>query len=114
VSSYQRRKGAAGELELAALLTEQLGRVVKRNLGQARDSGDDITIERFRIEAKRCQVLKVPAWCRQVEAAAKPGEIPVVAFRRNGEPWRVIVTLDDFLPLMRGELSPLATEPESA
>ena len=32
-----RNKGAAGERELAALLQDQLGFVVKRNLGQARD-----------------------------------------------------------------------------
>jgi hypothetical protein len=104
VSAYQRRKGSAGENELATILSEQLGRVVKRKLGQARDGGDDIQVERFRIEVKRCQTLAVPRWCRQIEAATQPGEIPVIAFRRNGEPWRVIVQLDDFMPLMRGEL----------
>lgn len=105
MSAYQRRKGACGENELAAILSEQLGRVVKRKLGQARDSGDDIQIEKFRIEVKRCQTLKVPKWCKQAEEASGAGEVPVVAFRRNGEPWRVILQLDDFLPMLRGELS---------
>ena len=113
MSAYQRRKGSQGENELAAILSAELGRVVKRKLGQARDSGDDIQIEKFRIEVKRCQTLKVPQWCKQVEACAQPGEIPVVAFRRNGEPWRVILSLGDFLPLMRGELGGPFSAPET-
>lgn len=104
MSAYQRRKGAEGENELAMILSAELGRVVKRKLGQARDSGDDIQIEKFRIEVKRCQRINVREWCEQIEAAIEPGQIPVVAFRRNGEPWRVILQLGDFLPMMRGEL----------
>lgn len=99
-----RNKGAAGERELAALLSDQLGQVVKRKLGQARDGGDDIQVGRFRIEVKRRERLQVVEWCEQVEACAAAGEVPVLAFRRNGEPWRVVLRLDDFIPLMRGEL----------
>jgi len=44
----KRAKGAAGERELAALLSEHLGFVVKRNLGQARDGADDLTVQQFR------------------------------------------------------------------
>lgn len=111
MSAYQRRKGAAGENELAQILSDQLGRVVKRKLGQARDGGDDIQVERFRIEVKRCQTLAVPRWCRQIETAIEPGQIPVIAFRQNGQPWRVVLPLDDFLPLMRGELGPCNPAP---
>ena len=38
----QRNRGATTEREIANYLTEQLGTVVKRKLGQARDSGEDI------------------------------------------------------------------------
>lgn len=99
-----RNKGAAGERELAALLSEHLGFVVRRNLGQARDGADDLTVQQFRIEVKRRERLEVDKWSEQVEACAQPGEVPVVAYRRNGQPWRVCLRLDDFIPLMRDAL----------
>jgi Holliday junction resolvase len=101
-----RNKGAAAEREFCAVLSEHLGAVVKRKLGQARDSGDDVQVQRFRFEVKRRETLSLPAWCRQVELACKgdPEAIPVVAYRQNGQPWRVVLRLEDFLPLMAGEL----------
>lgn len=100
-----RNKGAAAERELAEILSKELGFVVKRKLGQARDSGDDIQVQKFRIEAKRRETLALPAWCRQIEAHCQPGEVPIVAYRQNGQPWRIVMKLEDFLPLMRGELT---------
>jgi hypothetical protein len=47
MGASQRRKGAAGENELAKILSDQLGWVVKRNIGQSRDGGDDITVCQF-------------------------------------------------------------------
>lgn len=104
MGASERRKGAVAERELAALLSDALGRVVQRKLGQARDGGDDIQVERFRLEAKRRETLAIRSWCEQVESAAQPGDVPVVAFRQNGQPWRVVLRLEDFIPLMRGEL----------
>jgi Holliday junction resolvase len=100
----KRNKGAAGERELAKLLTDELGFVVKRNLGQARDGADDITIQHFRLEVKRQERLQIDAWSQQVEACAQPNEVPVVVYRRNGQPWRVCLLLDDFIPMMRDQL----------
>lgn len=101
----RRNKGAAGERELAAILTDNLGVVVKRKLGQARDGGDDIQIERFRIEVKRHERLQIKEWCKQIEAASEPGDIPIVCFRQNGEPWRAVVPLDFLITAIREELS---------
>ena len=100
----KRNKGAAGERELAALLSDELGFVVKRNLGQARDSGDDLTVQQFRIEVKRQEQLRVDKWSEQVEACASPGEVPVLMYRRNGQPWRVCLRLEHFIPMMRDQL----------
>lgn len=100
-----RNKGAAAERELAAILSDELGFVVKRKLGQARDSGDDIQVGKFRIEAKRRETLALPAWCRQIEEHCQSGEVPIVAYRQNGQPWRIVMKLEDFLPLLRGELT---------
>ena len=99
-----RNKGAAGEREVAKILTDNLGFVVKRNLGQARDGADDITIEKFRIEVKRKEALAIDKWSAQVEACAKAGEVAVVVYRRSGQPWRVCLLLDDFIPMMRDQL----------
>lgn len=99
-----KNKGAAGERELAALLSDQLGFVVKRNLGQARDGADDLTVQKFRIEVKRQETLQMDKWSQQVEACVKPGEVPVLIYRRNGQPWRVCLRLDDFIPMMRDQL----------
>lgn len=112
----KRRKGANGENELAAILSDELGMVVKRKLGQARDAGADIEIGRFVIEVKRQERLAIEAWCKQVEAACttvsqinESGElrppIPVVVFRRNGEPWRAVVPLDFLVRGIREDLS---------
>jgi len=102
-----RNKGARGENELAKLLSDELGFVVKRKLGQARDGADDITVGPYRIECKRQETLSIMKWCRQVEACTKPGEIPAVIFRQNGEQWRVVLRLEHFLPLLREHLAEL-------
>lgn len=100
----KRNKGAAGERELAGILKDNLGFEVKRNLGQARDGADDITIQKFRIEVKRQERLQVDKWSEQVESCSKSGEIPVLVYRRNGQPWRVCLKLDDFIPMLRDAL----------
>lgn len=101
MSASQRNKGAAAEREVAAILTESLGVSVKRKLGQARDGGDDIQVGRWRMEVKRREALRIDEWCKQVEEACEVRDIPVVVYRRSGQPWRVVLRLDDFLPLMR-------------
>lgn len=106
MGASQRRKGAAGERELANILTEQLGFAVKRNIGQARDGGDDITTGRFRWEVKRRAGIAVHEWVDQAIAASGPGNTPVVACRGDGKGWLVVMRLEDALPLIRGELPP--------
>jgi len=110
----QRVKGAAAEREFTAILSEQLGQVVQRKLGQSRDGGDDVQVQKFRFEVKRRETLALPAWTRQIESACAPGEVPVVAYRQNGQCWRIVMKLQDFLPLLRGELKPEATQHDPA
>lgn len=105
MGASQRRKGAAGERELAGILSEQLGRVVKRNIAQARDGGDDITIGRFRVEAKRRKGIAVHDWVDQCVRACGPADVPLVACRADGRDWLVVMRLQDALPLIRGELA---------
>ena len=96
-----RNKGANGERELAAMLTDGLGFVVQRKLGQARDGGDDIQVGKYRIEVKRHERVQIDKWSEQVEKAAGVDDVPVVVYRRNGQPWRVVVPLHWFIEQVR-------------
>ena len=81
MGASQRRKGATFEREVATLMG------AKRNIGQARDGGDDITVGRFRVECKRRQTVGPMAkWMAQCVAACdREGDIPVVVARGDGD-----------------------------
>lgn len=104
MSARERRKGQSGERELAALLTDMLGRAVKRNLGAARDGGDDITIGAYRVEVKRRKRIAVHEFMAQAIEQAGEGEVPVVAMRGDGEQWVVMMRLQDAARLIGGDL----------
>lgn len=91
----QRVKGATFERDIA----HRVGG--KRNIGQARDGGDDITVAHFRIECKRRKTLgTVQSWLAQATAACtRAGDVPVVVARADhGEPL-VLMRFDDWLQL---------------
>ena len=99
-----RNKGATAERELATMLSHELGYPIKRKLGQAREGGDDIQVENYRLEVKRREKLAVESWCKQVEEVAEPGEWPVVVFRRSGQKWRAVVPIELLIKAMREKL----------
>lgn len=91
-----RRKGAAGEREVAALLRENLGGDYARNLNQTRDGGGDIDCGRFLIEVKRVQRASLGAWWKQAVASAKAkGKVPCLWYRADRKPWRVVLPLPE-------------------
>lgn len=96
-----RNKGARGEREFLALLGEELGGMLTRNLQQTREGGADcLCVKGWAIEVKRCESLSRPAWWRQaVEQAARLGVQPMLAYRRSREPWRVWVEPDKDLTI---------------
>lgn len=104
MSASQRNKGAKGEREVANLLSEQLGWVVRRNIGQARDGGDDLTIGQFRVEVKRKKGIAVHAFMDQAAAACGPNDVPMVVMRGDGKGWLVMLRLEDAVPLIREAL----------
>ena len=111
MSASQRRKGANGENELARILSDNFGRIVKRTLGQARDGGHDIETPPFRWEVKRRAKLAVYDFIEQAAEACQDGATPVVAMRADGKGWLVLMRLEDALPLIRGELTPTQFPP---
>lgn len=103
MGALSRNKGARGERELAAILREELGADIVRNLEQARDGGCDlIGVDGWAIESKRVHKLTgadLRAWWAQAEGQAlSAGKRPVLAFREDRRGWRVVVNLCDIAP----------------
>ena len=94
MGKMQRRKGAAYEREIANAIG------AKRNIGQARDGGDDITHEGYRIECKRRAKLgPMVDWMAQAVASvrAPERETPVVVCRGDGGESLVILRFSDWV-----------------
>jgi Holliday junction resolvase len=96
MGAMSRRKGANGEREVFKLLNVKLGRdVFRRNLLQSRIGGADNEGELvMAVEVKRGEQLKLAEWIAQARQQAKPGQLPVLAYRRNGEPWTFLCIAD--------------------
>lgn len=94
-----KRKGAAAEREAARTLWailepvySGLGREVpdiQRNLMQTREGGYDLVgLDWIALEVKRQERANVEAWWRQAVQQTGPGQIPVLMWRQNHQPWR--------------------------
>ena len=104
MSRSQQRKGRAGEIELAELL-KGYGYDVRPgeplNYGQEPDL---IGLPGLHIECKRHEKLRINDWMKQsVEDAEKFGDgAPAVFYRRNREPWHIVMKLEDFMKFYGG------------
>jgi hypothetical protein len=95
-----RDKGHAAENEIKEIINTTLNIDISRNLTQARDGGCDLSLPPYHIEVKRQERVSIDQWCHQAEESCKKA-IPVVAYRRSREPWRVVLQLTDFLTLLK-------------
>lgn len=98
-----RNKGQRGERELCALLSDELGTVVKRNLSQTRAGGADcVEIKGWKIEIKYQETLNLNAWWKQaVEQAGN--DKPILFYRQSRQPWRAMMYLSDINPDFTGD-----------
>ena len=98
-----KRKGAAGERELAKKLNEygfSTRRSVQYN-GKADDGKADlVNLPGIHIECKRVERLNVSDAMAQAVNDAK-GEMPTVFHRKNREGWLVTMRLDDWMELYK-------------
>jgi len=100
-----RQKGKRGELEVVHLL-QQHGYEARRGQqfkGTA-DSPDVIhNLPGFFIEVKLRQQLNLHATIEkaQQETAEATGETPIVFHRKNGKPWLVTMTAEDFFETIK-------------
>lgn len=98
-----KRKGGAGERELAGILKEH-GFDTRRGHqfnGQT-DEADVIGLPGIHIECKRVENLNIYKALEQSIRDARPGETPVVMHRRNRDQWKVTMLLEDWLKMYGG------------
>jgi Holliday junction resolvase len=109
MSINSRQKGAGAEREFAGLIHDWSGVRLIRNLEQTRSGGHDLIVhpdevgsvaDAFRklaIECKRYQTATDAQiqkwWAQAVMQGDQAGLKPVLAYRANRSPWRVIVPL---------------------
>lgn len=95
-----KQKGKRGERELAKLL-QTYGYDTRRGQQYCGIEGDAdvVGIDGLHIECKRAEQVRDEVFLKQAEHDAKEGEIPVVMYRRNHEEWKVIMRLENFMPI---------------
>lgn len=106
MSKSQRTKGAAGERELCRILSDELGKEVRRNLAQTREGGCDIRVGRHNIEVKRrARIGNIYDWMEQAAASCGGTEQrPVVICRADGKKWLAVIPLQDWINFAREDL----------
>lgn len=100
MSKMSRTKGRTAEREVERKF-EDAGFCPDRNLGGREQKAGDITVEGLAVEVRRRERLNVETWSATHEASTPDHLTPVLAYRRSRQPWRVSMTLDDFLDLLR-------------
>lgn len=105
MSVNSRQKGARGERSLAKEL-RKYGYNTRRGQQYCGIEGDAdvVGIDGLHIECKRTQQVRDEVFLKQAERDAKEGEIPVVMYRRNHEEWKVIMRLEEFMPIYKSYL----------
>ena len=95
-----RQKGARGERELSHKLNEY-GYECRRGQQYSGSNGDAdvVGLPGIHIECKRVESLNVEKALQQSISDAREKEIPVVMHRKNGEQWKVTMTLDDWMQM---------------
>jgi Holliday junction resolvase len=108
-----RAKGVTGERESADVFRRH-GFEVVRLQNNVLDAGDYIATiwpdgmdailpdagTHLLVDSNRRARLHLGAASQQIEAVARNGQVPCVAYRRSREPWRVSLRLEDFARLL--------------
>ena len=103
-----RQRGQEGEREVCALLSAEFGFVVRRRLGQERDSGHDVALPGFAVEVKRRRrIAGLYQWLAQADCGAGS---PLLLMRADGQEWLVTMRFSDWRRLAREEIAAAADE----
>lgn len=98
-----RRKGKVGEREWARFCTQR-GYEAHRTAQCRGDTGQAADVEGLpgiHIEVKRCEQTRLYDWLRQAKHDSAVGDhgLPIIAHRKNDEPWVVIMDAEDWFKL---------------
>ncbi len=99
-----KRKGAAGERELAHKLNDygyNTRRSVQYNGKAEEGQADLVGLPGIHIESKRTERLNLYDAMTQAKHDAKSGELPTVFHRKNNCNWLVVMELDDWIKLYK-------------
>ena len=92
-----RQKGAAFERSICKLTEESFGISVQRNLEQTRSGGGDIMLNPFLVECKRYAQQGSnwfkDDWWEQVKRASQNEFIPILVYKYDRQPIRVVLPL---------------------
>jgi hypothetical protein len=96
-----RAKGRRGELALCDIFRPWWPQVCT-NLDQFGPLKMDLlNMPGWHVQAKWQERLNVWACLDQTLREANPGDVPILAFKRNRSPWFAALELDELIPLMR-------------
>jgi Holliday junction resolvase len=103
MGKMSREKGKAGEREFAALCREH-GYEAQRtaqNRGKTGEAGDVEGLPGIHVEVKRKEKFNLYEALEQAQRDAAAGErgMPIVAHRRNGKPWVIVMAAEDWFRL---------------
>lgn len=107
MGKFSKDKGKRGELELVHKLQELGFQKVHRSqqyCGSA-SSADVLGLPGVHIEVKRTEALSLyTAYAQAIRDADGSEEMPVIFHRRNGKPWLVAMSLEDWAKLYHKKL----------
>lgn len=97
-----KQKGKVGELEFSNLCKKH-GFNTRRSQQYAgiNNDADVVGLEGIHIEVKRVERLNVSQAIGQAIRDKTDEEIPIVAHRKNREPWLITMTADDWFKLYK-------------
>lgn len=98
-----KRKGAVGELEVAALLRKYGFDAERGRQYHGRGDAPDVkhSMKGLHVEVKRAETF--PLWAAMDQACddMNKGDMPVVFHRKSRKPWIVVLDAEDFLKIMQ-------------
>lgn len=106
MSRREARKGAGGELEVAAIFAEHFPSAGIERAKRGRQLGQDLVrVPGSIVSVKRHEVLRIPAWVREADATGERlGVLPILAYRTNAggacPGWRGDVPLEQLAKLL--------------
>lgn len=100
-----REKGKRLERELASLLTNEGFPATRGQQHRGGSDSPDVNcppLPWFHFECKGGKQLRLKEFMAQAEGEAGEGCFPVLAWKEDRHPWRIVMNFEDWMELVRG------------